>query len=161
MERLHTDPRTFDIAIPKKAKGQSENQPKCMIRKWWPRAESNHRHTDFQYEPPSQLWFLSRRCCTVFLRGNPLRLANRTPAEPEFGKRRRSGGQPQRKHPVTPIFDRTRTEHRYRGWRRESVAGLAVETAPRGAQRWPRGTRPEASDGGSHRPPRNCPRGDS
>src|SRR5471032_2309640 len=46
--RPYTDHRTFDIAIPKKAKGQSENQPKRMKRKWWPRAESNHRHTDFQ-----------------------------------------------------------------------------------------------------------------
>src|SRR5471032_1329203 len=114
MERLHTDPRTFDIAIPKKAKGQSENQPKCMIRKWWPRAESNHRHTDFQYEPPSSLWLRTRRSCTIFLAGVPLRLANRTPAELRFGKGAEVAAERQRKHPVTPIFDRTRTEHRDR-----------------------------------------------
>jgi len=29
-------------------KGQPESQPKRMKRKWWPRAELNHRHTDFR-----------------------------------------------------------------------------------------------------------------
>src|ERR1035437_5909511 len=40
----------ISIQTHKKAKSQSENQPK-RLKEWWPRAELNHRHTDFHSSP--------------------------------------------------------------------------------------------------------------
>jgi len=145
--------------LSKNAKGQPESQPKCMKRKWWPRAELNHRHTDFQYQPPSKLWLPTRRFRNNFLLAAVLSSPDRTPAEPV---RRKSGPvtvQRERNHPLTQISTELPPNVAAGTAAGRAAAGLALENVSRGGPEAAKRHTPGAADSGGDRHRPNCPRG--